>query len=77
MNKQRYAIGLLAASLCLPLIASANGQPAEPTTVEANAAVLQQLDFSDRKAFEDARRGFIAARQTARYATRMAAPPGI
>ncbi|HFH3479331.1 MBL fold metallo-hydrolase [Pseudomonas putida] len=61
MNKQRYAIGLLAASLCLPLIASANGQPAEPTTVEANAAVLQQLDFSDRKAFEDARRGFIAA----------------
>src|SRR5690606_31554622 len=34
-----------------------------PATARANAAVLQQLDFSDDQAFADARRGFIAAAQ--------------
>jgi len=31
-----------------------------PATVKANAKLAQELDFSDRRDFEDARRGFIA-----------------
>ena len=61
MKTTCYALTLLLASLALPLTASAESQPAQPTTAQANAAVLQQLDFSDRQAFEAARRGFIAA----------------
>jgi alkyl sulfatase BDS1-like metallo-beta-lactamase superfamily hydrolase len=34
---------------------------AEPATVSANQALLTSLPFSDTQAFEDARRGFIAA----------------
>nr|WP_272211115.1 hypothetical protein [Marinicella sp. W31]MDC2876997.1 hypothetical protein [Marinicella sp. W31] len=33
---------------------------ASPKTAAANALMLQQLDFSDRRDFEDATRGFIA-----------------
>src|SRR6266403_924374 len=35
-------------------------KPAEPKAAAANQAVLSQLPFSDRQAFEDAKRGFIA-----------------
>ena len=34
-------------------------KPAHPTTVEANARVATELDFTDRRDFEDAQRGFI------------------
>jgi len=34
---------------------------AEPATIQANAAVLKELDFSSREDFEDAQRGFVAA----------------
>src|SRR6266511_1036263 len=39
----------------------AQSKDAEPATREANAAVLNDLPFSDRQDFEDARRGFLAA----------------
>ena len=65
MNKTFCLNALLAALLCLPVTAQASSQPAQPTTAQANADVQQQLDFSDRKAFEDARRGFIAAAEDA------------
>lgn len=61
MNHNRYLSALLAVSLCLPAALTAASRPAEPATAQANAAVLQQLDFSDQQAFTDARRGFIAA----------------
>lgn len=58
----------LTAVTALSLAVAATAEPNPPTTVtrEANAAVLKQLDFSDRQAFEDARRGFIAALPDAR-----------
>jgi alkyl sulfatase BDS1-like metallo-beta-lactamase superfamily hydrolase len=34
--------------------------PAEPATAAHNAGVLQELPFSDRQDYEDARRGFVA-----------------
>jgi alkyl sulfatase BDS1-like metallo-beta-lactamase superfamily hydrolase len=49
------AAGLIAAP------ALAQQKDAASPTQAANAAVLKALDFSDRAAFEDARRGFIAA----------------
>src|SRR5690606_3781071 len=58
-NKLLPALFML--SLGLPGILAAQSQPAEPATARANAAVLEQLDFTDARAFEDARRGFIAA----------------
>ncbi|SDS64681.1 Alkyl sulfatase BDS1, metallo-beta-lactamase superfamily [Halopseudomonas litoralis] len=61
MNKTFCLTALLAATLWLPYPATADSQPAEPATIQANAEVLKQLDFSERQAFEDARRGFIAA----------------
>ncbi|MEZ2744257.1 alkyl/aryl-sulfatase [Halopseudomonas bauzanensis] len=60
MKTTCYAMILLLTSLALPLTAAADSQPAQPATAQANAAVLQQLDFTDRQAFEAARRGFIA-----------------
>lgn len=58
----------LTAVTALSLAVAATAEPNPPTTVtrEANAAVLKQLDFGDRQAFEDARRGFIAALPDAR-----------
>ena len=41
--------------------AEASPGPATAATREANAAVALQLNFSDQQAFEDARRGFVAA----------------
>ncbi len=61
MTRDFYLTAALTATLCLPFAATADNRPAEPATIQANAAVLQQLDFSDRQAFEDARRGLIAA----------------
>jgi len=61
-----FAATLLLASCDKPLPyapdADANGHTA-PTeaTIAANAAVLEELDFSDEQDFEDATRGLIAA----------------
>lgn len=52
-------LALACASLGAPV--AAEPRAATPTTEAANAAVLETLDFSDTRAFEDARRGFIAA----------------
>ncbi|PKM29133.1 MAG: alkyl/aryl-sulfatase [Gammaproteobacteria bacterium HGW-Gammaproteobacteria-11] len=52
-------IGLLAASISFSSLAAPKA--AEPATVDANQAVLGSLPFHNTKAFEDARRGFIAA----------------
>ena len=47
--------------------ASGSGAPkaARPDTKKANAAVLKKLNFADREDFRDARRGFIAAPESA------------
>ncbi|MFL9812709.1 MBL fold metallo-hydrolase [Stutzerimonas sp. VN223-3] len=49
------------ASLFVSTLASADPRPATTATRDANEAVKQQLDFTDKRAFEDAQRGFIAA----------------
>ena len=54
-------LGIALLSLTLPLAALAEPKPATSTTAAANAAVLEQLDFSDKQSFEDAQRGFVAA----------------
>jgi alkyl sulfatase BDS1-like metallo-beta-lactamase superfamily hydrolase len=41
--------------------AAAVPKDAEPTTKQANTAVLQALNFADQEDFEEAQRGFIAA----------------
>lgn len=51
------SLGLIAA----PGLALSQPKPAEPTTARANAAVADALPFADRQAFDDARRGFVAA----------------
>ncbi len=40
---------------------AANPKPAEPATIQAQQAVLTSLPFHDRRSYDDARRGFIAA----------------
>ncbi|WP_285260531.1 alkyl/aryl-sulfatase [Halopseudomonas bauzanensis] len=52
------SLGLLTLALSGASIASP--KPAEPTTASANEAVLHQLPFADKQAFDDARRGFVA-----------------
>ncbi len=52
MTRDFYLTAALTATLCLPFAATADNRPAEPATIQANADVLQQLDFSDRQAFE-------------------------
>ena len=81
---------LLFTALTLPcLLATACGKslPYDPdadskghtaptgATIEANAAVLDQLDFSDRQDFEDAGRGLIASDPALRW-TRARIKPG-
>ncbi len=59
-NKTPALAGLILC--CSALIGSlpAIAHEAESHTKEANAAVLEQLDFTNRRDFEDAQRGFIA-----------------
>jgi alkyl sulfatase BDS1-like metallo-beta-lactamase superfamily hydrolase len=51
----------VAAALAVPLSAGAQAGPAEPATARANAAAAAALPMADRQAFDDARRGFVAA----------------
>lgn len=45
----------------MPVLADSGTQPASDHTKVANQALYQQLDFSDKRDFEDAGRGLIAA----------------
>jgi len=51
---------LLAIGLGQPVMAADNAKPATEATKEANAAMLKALPFSNKQAFEDSARGFIA-----------------
>ena len=51
----------LAACALWPHAAAAQPRAAEPATVRANRTMAESLPWSDRQAFDDARRGFIAA----------------
>jgi alkyl sulfatase BDS1-like metallo-beta-lactamase superfamily hydrolase len=67
---QRFTLSLFAVWTSVVLLGSAATaqtsapnptRPAEPATVRANAAFAATLPWTDRQAFEDARRGFVAA----------------
>lgn len=58
------AVLALAALLASHAAPAAEARPAEPVTAESNRAWLSRLPFSDTQAFEDARRGFIAAQDS-------------
>jgi len=62
----RQSLARLVAGVALPALlgavqAQTAPKPAEPATVQANAAFGAGLPWADRQAFDDARRGFIAA----------------
>lgn len=54
-------LGVAVLGIALPFAAFCAPQPATPFTIEANAAVRNQVDLADQRTFESARRGFIAA----------------
>ena len=54
------ALTALAFALAAPAWAANGPKPAEASTKEANAALLKELPFSDKTAFELAHKGFIA-----------------
>jgi alkyl sulfatase BDS1-like metallo-beta-lactamase superfamily hydrolase len=51
---------VLITGLYLPVIAADTAKPASEATKAVNAAVLKELPFSNKQAFEDSARGFIA-----------------
>jgi alkyl sulfatase BDS1-like metallo-beta-lactamase superfamily hydrolase len=51
---------MLTIGLGQPVLAADTAKPATEATKEANAAVLDALPFSNKQAFEDSKRGFIA-----------------
>jgi alkyl sulfatase BDS1-like metallo-beta-lactamase superfamily hydrolase len=51
---------MLIIGLCQPVMAADSAKPATEVTKEANAAVLKELAFNNKQAFEDSARGFIA-----------------
>ena len=63
VQPHRIANWLLACTAIAAPFAGTQAQPkpAEAATARANAAVVAALPFSDRQAFDDARRGFVAA----------------
>ncbi|WP_425055221.1 alkyl/aryl-sulfatase [Pseudomonas abyssi] len=60
MRTRHFLSGALAAAISLTVTAAPSPNPATDTTSATNHAVLDNLPFADRQAFEDARRGFIA-----------------
>jgi alkyl sulfatase BDS1-like metallo-beta-lactamase superfamily hydrolase len=60
--KLRYAIlsFMLTIGLGQPVMAADTPKPATEATKAANAAVLKELPFKDKQAFEDSQKGFIA-----------------
>lgn len=61
--KVEVLIVAMALLISLSILAAPPVAPkdAEPATIQANAAVLKELDFTNREDFEDAQRGLIAA----------------
>jgi len=51
---------MLTIGLGQPVMAADTSKPASETTKAANAAVLKELPFSNKQAFEDSEKGFIA-----------------
>jgi alkyl sulfatase BDS1-like metallo-beta-lactamase superfamily hydrolase len=51
---------MLTIGLGQPVMAADTPKPASKATKEANAAVLKELPFSNKQAFEDSKKGFIA-----------------
>jgi alkyl sulfatase BDS1-like metallo-beta-lactamase superfamily hydrolase len=51
---------MLAIGLGQPVLAADTAKPATEATKAANAAVLKELPFNNKQAFEDSKRGFIA-----------------
>jgi len=51
---------VLTVGLGQPVLAADNAKPATEATKAANAAVLKELPFNNKQAFEDSARGFIA-----------------
>jgi len=51
---------MLAIGLGQTAMAADTAKPATKITKEANAAVLKELPFSNKQAFEDSKKGFIA-----------------
>lgn len=51
---------MLAIGLGQPVLAAETSKPASETTKAANAALLKELPFNNKQAFEDSARGFIA-----------------
>lgn len=60
-NSFYYRMGAGLLGLALSGVVLAGPKAAEPATAAANAAVLEQLPFTDTRAFDDANRGFIGA----------------
>jgi len=62
MNRLHLIAGAVAAACALHVAhAQTTAKGAEPATVQANQAFSKTLPWSDERAFDDARRGFIAA----------------
>ncbi len=51
---------ILAAGLCHTALAQDTAKPATEATKAANSALLKELPFSNKQAFEDSKKGFIA-----------------
>jgi len=51
---------MLAIGVGQPVIAADTAKPASESTKAANAAVLKELPFNNKQAFEDSKRGFVA-----------------
>lgn len=61
MNTTRLTTTALCAVLAVSAFAQSAPKPATEATKKANAALLQELPFSNKQDFEDAQRGFIEA----------------
>jgi alkyl sulfatase BDS1-like metallo-beta-lactamase superfamily hydrolase len=51
---------MLTVGLGQPVMAADTAKPASEATKAANAAVLKELPFNNKQAFEDSKKGFIA-----------------
>lgn len=58
--KSQLRLALIFISLFSAVTVHAESKPAQPATKQANSSLLKQLNFEDKQAFKDARRGFIA-----------------
>ena len=59
-HKQLFLSFFLSIDLGQPVMAADTAKPASEATKDANAAVLKELPFNNKQAFEDSKKGFIA-----------------